>query len=126
MNSWSQNQSQPMGAGQMQFNPYTTWNQRLPIYSATPIHGEMAAWQFLMGPNSEIYLPDDTDDIIWWIRTDNNGNRTVKSLDVKLHEEKTIDLNDLAQRLAVVEELINGKLNKPVAQRNANSNTTTK
>jgi hypothetical protein len=30
-----------------------------------------------MGPNSEIYLPDADQDIIWWIRTDMNNNRTV-------------------------------------------------
>ncbi len=124
MNSWNQIQSQPTGAGQMQFNPYTNLGQRLPVYSAAPIHGEMAAWQFLMGPNSEIYLPDDTEDIIWWIRTDNTGNRIVKCFDVKLHEDKTIDLNNLAERLAAVEELVNGKLNKPAAQRNAAPNTT--
>jgi len=47
----------------------------------------MAAWQYLMGPNSEIYLPDAEKDIIWWIRTDNNNNRTVLAFDVKPHEE---------------------------------------
>ena len=60
-------------AGQAQYNPYnpTFWNQpRFPTYRAEPIHGENAAWQFSMGPNSEIYLPDADRDIIWWIRTD--------------------------------------------------------
>ena len=123
MNSWNQMQSQPMGVGQTQFNPYTTWGQRLPVYSAAPIHGEMAAWQFLMGPNSEIYLPDDTDDVIWWIRTDNTGNRVVKCLDVKLHEDKAVDLNNLAERLAVVEEWMNGKSNKSTPQRPASTSS---
>jgi len=50
---------------------------RLPVYHADPIHGENAAWQFPMGPNSDIWLPDANEDIIWWIRVDANGNRTV-------------------------------------------------
>ena len=108
--------------GQAQFNPYN-WNvsqARLPVYQAAPIHGENAAWQFPMGPNSEIYLPDADKDIIWWIRTDMNGMRTVQAFDVQLHEEPApVDTNDLAARLAAVEEWINGKQNKSNAKRNS-------
>ena len=83
---------------------------RLPVYKAEPIHGENAAWQFPMGPNSEIWLPDANKDLIWWIRTDVNGARSVMPFDVKPHEETPpVDMNDLAARLAAVEEWINGK-----------------
>ena len=112
--------------GQAQFNPYMTpsWNQytqqKLPIYTAAPIHGENAAWQFPMGPNSEIYLPDADEDIIWWIRTDNNGNRNVQGFNVTPRKkQEPVDTNDLAARLAAVEEWINGKQNKSNAKRNA-------
>ena len=128
MNSWNQTQNQNMVVGQAQFNPYTNnaWNQysqqRLPVYSAAPIQGEMAAWQFLMGPNSEIWLPDANQDLIWWIRTDNMGNRTVKPFTVKPYEaEKAVDTNDLAARLTAVEEWINGKSGKSNAKRNTSS-----
>lgn len=103
------------------------YQNRLPVYRADPIHGHDAAWSFPMGPNSEIYLPDDDQDIIWWIRTDNVGNKTVRPFDVKPHEEpKPVDTNDLAARLAAVEEWINAKSNKPNAKRNNNTaaNTT--
>ena len=110
MNTWNQNQN-------MGYNPYN-WNK--PIYRADPIHGENAAWQFSMGPNSEIYLPDADEDIILWIRTDMNGNRTVQAFDVKLHQKPIpVDTNDLAARLAAVEEWINAKSNKPNAKHNA-------
>ena len=109
--------------GQTSFNPYS-WSQRLPTYSAAPIHGEHAAWQFLMGPNSEIYLPDDTDDIIWWIRTDQNGNRTIKPFDVIPHEEpKPVDINNILERLNAVEEWINAKSNKSNAKRSGTTGT---
>ena len=117
--------------GQASFTPYPQQNiwgnyttqPRLPVYHAEPIHGEMAAWQFLMGPNSEIYLPDADEDIIWWIRTDTNGNRNVIPFDVTPHEKKPqVDMNDLAARLAAVEEWINGKSNKSNAKRNVANN----
>ena len=63
-----------------------------------------------MGPNSEIYLPDADEDIIWWIRTDANGMRQVIGFDVILRKKpEPVDTNDLAARLTAVEEWINGK-----------------
>ena len=128
MNSWNQSQTQNnMTMGQAQFNPYGSWNYPNaqprtfnPIYHADPIHGENAAWQFPMGPNSEIYLPDADRDIIWWIKTDQNGNKQVVPFDVKPHQEPApVDTQDLAARLAAVEEWINGKSNKSNAKRNS-------
>ena len=93
---------------------------RLPVYHAEPIHGENAAWQFPIGPNSDIWLPDANKDLIWWIRTDNNGNKSILCFDIKPHEEpEAVDTKDLAARLAAVEEWINGKQNKSNAKRSA-------
>lgn len=141
MNNNNQNQNQnwnyntnTMPTGGVSYSPNPAYNlywnmqqqQRLPIYTAAPIHGENAAWQFPMGPNSEIYLPDADQDIIWWIRTDNNGNKNVQAFDVKPHEEPVpVDMNDLAARLAIVEEWINAKQNKPNTKRHTNTAATT-
>ena len=117
MNSWSQNQNNGV------MNPYMAamgmYNrQQLPVYSASPIHGQNAAWQFPMGPNSEIYLPDADQDIIWWIRTDNQGNRSVQPFDVTPHKEpEPVDMENLLARLGAVEEWINAKSNKSNAKR---------
>lgn len=122
MNTWNQNNNLMMGQPQ-QYNPYM---QRLPVYSAAPIHGENAAWQFPMGPNSEIYLPDADEDIIWWIRTDTTGNRNVQAFDVSPHQKpEQIDMNSILERLGAVEEWINGKSNKSNAKRNAPAAATT-
>ena len=133
MNTWSQQNQNNTVVGQAQFNPYWGTMQyptgnynRLPTYHADPIHGEQAAWQFPMGPNSEIYLPDADEDVIWWIRTDANGNKNVIPFDVVMREKKPpVDTNDLAERLAAVEEWINGKQNKSNAKRNATTTATT-
>ena len=133
MNSWMNPQQQQMNtnmvSGGASFSPYwgmqqPNYNYRAPVYRADPIHGENAAWQFPIG-GGEIYLPDADKDIIWWIRVDNNGNKTVTPFDVKLHEEpKPVDTNDLAARLAAVEEWINGKSNKSNAKRSAGATAT--
>ena len=131
MSSWTQPQqmnNNNMMMGQAQFSPYNGYGYNniqprippLPVYKAEPIHGANAAWQFSMGPNSEIYLPDADQDIIWWIRTDANGNKTVTPFDVNVHEEpKQVNMNDVLARLTAVEEWINGKQNKSNAKRNA-------
>lgn len=127
MSNYFQTQNQqPLVSGGASFAPYNNnpyfsmQQQRLPVYTAAPIHGENAAWQFPMGTNSEIYLPDADQDIIWWIRTDANGNKNVQGFDVKPHQAPAqVDTNDLAARLAAVEEWINAKSNKSNAKRSA-------
>ena len=131
MNSWNQpQQPQPYNnmVGQAQFSPYTNYNwnisQRAPVYRADPIHGENAAWAFPIG-GGEIYLPDADEDIIWWIRIDQNGNRIVTPFDVTPHQKPVqVDTQDLAARLAAVEEWINGKQNKSNAKRNVSTTAT--
>lgn len=111
MNSWNPNSNL-----QTNYNPYNNWSQ--PRYTATPIHGVNAAWQFPMGNNSEIYLPDADQDLIWWIRTDNTGNRTVTPFDVTLHKDPDpVDYNNIIERLNNIEERLNAKSNKPNAKR---------
>lgn len=131
MSNYFQTQNQqPLVNGGASFAPYNNpyfpmqQQQRLPVYTAAPIHGENAAWQFPMGANSEIYLPDADQDIIWWIRTDANGNKNVQGFDVKPHQTPVqVDTNDLAARLAAVEEWINAKSNKSNAKRSATTAT---
>ena len=129
MNSWNQPQQQQNNTvvGQAQFNPYwgmtqqtyNNYSSRGPVYKADPIHGKEAAWAFPIG-GGEIWLPDADQDIIWWIRIDQNGNKQVLPFDVKPHEEpKQADMNEILARLGAVEEWINGKQNKSNAKRSA-------
>lgn len=119
MNSWNQNQLNNV-VGQAQFNPY---QQRLPIYKADPIHGENAAWQFPIG-SGEIYLPDADEDIIWWIKIDQNGTKNVIPFDVTLHKKpEPIDMNNIMERLNALEEKLNVKQNKPNAKRTTTDTT---
>ena len=134
MNSWNQpqNNNNNMVMGQAQFNPYSSWNfpnaqprtfnQPLPTYHAEPIHGENAAWQFPMGPNSDIWLPDADTDIIWWIRTDHVGNKSVNGFNVTARvEQSEVSMNDILKRLTALEDRINVKSNKSNAKRNGDA-----
>ena len=91
-----------------------------PQFQAPLLHGKTDAEQFNIGPNSSIYLPDADNDFIWWIRTDNYGNKTVLCLDVSIHADKPqIDLNNLEMRLTAIEERLNAKQNKSNSKRRA-------
>ena len=133
MNSFvNQNQNQNQNQLQMggiNFNPYQPqWamqQYQQNRYRADPIQGEEAAWQFSMGPNSEIWLPDANEDVVWWIRTDMHGNKTVTGFNITVRQKpQPVDTNDLAARLAAVEEWINAKSNKSNAKRNTNAPAT--
>ena len=124
MNSWNQNQNQT----QMPYNPYAmgtgmNFNTRGPVYRADPIHGENAAWQFPIG-SGEIYLPDADEDIIWWIRVDQNGSKSVVPFDVSPHKKpEPIDMSSIMERLNILEEKVNAKQNKSNAKRSADTAT---
>jgi hypothetical protein len=97
--------------------PNNTYGMRAPVYHAEPIHGENAAWAFPIG-GGDIWLPDANQDLIWWIRIDQNGNKQVKPFDLKPHEEpKQADMNEILARLGALEEWVNGKSSKSNAKR---------
>ena len=120
-----------MNSNQMQtYNPMPMptmqrWN--LPHYETPLLNGRADANNFSIGPNSSILLPDANDDVVWWIRTDNMGNKNITAWDITPHQDpKPVDLNALEARLANIEEWINAKQNKSNAkQRNVSTTTAT-
>ena len=121
MGATANNNSNMSYANQYQVPQMQRWN--LPHYETPLLNGRMDANNFLIGPNSSIILPDAHEDIVWWIRTDNNGNKTIIPWDISLHQDpKPVDLNDIQARLANVEEWINAKQNKSNTRRNTATN----
>lgn len=125
MNTW-QNPQQNMYGNPAMGNVWNRVQAPLQRYEAPQLHGRSDANMFQMAPGSEIYLPDATEDIIWWIRIDQMGNRTVVPFDVTLHHDPDpVDLNALVARLTAVEEKLNAKSNKSNAKRtSANASAT--
>lgn len=110
--------------GQMgMWNRYPQMNSySFPHYEAPQLRGKADAYNFAMSPNSEIFLPDATEDLIWWIKTDAQGTKTVIPLDISVHKDpEPVDLQSIESRLTKMEELINAKFNKQTSKRNSSA-----
>lgn len=78
------------------------------------VNGREGANSFNMPPNSDALLLDQNEDIIWFVRTDGAGYKTVLPYDFSEHKEvKQEDvLKSMEQRLSKIEEALNnGKFN---------------
>ena len=74
-------------------------NAFLPHYDIIKVNGEAGAKNFRMGPNSNALLLDETGAIIWHAQT---------PYDFSPHRTATpVDVNDLATRVAHLEETLN-------------------
>lgn len=108
---------------------------RLPKLEIVKVNGEAGARNFKMAPNSSALLADETAPMIWFVQTDGAGYLTATPYDISPHQTTPpIDVNELAQRVAQLEELINAKSNsqstkqskrqQPAANNSTNTNTT--
>lgn len=85
---------------------------RTPKYEIIKVNGEAGARNFRMAPNSSALLADETAAIVWFVQTDGAGYLTATPYDITPHQvTPPIDLNNLAERVSQLEELINAKSN---------------
>ena len=93
-------------------NPYNFNYQPLRRYEIIRVRGEEGAKSFKMAPNSSTILADETGALIWVVQTDGAGYLTATPYDITLHQQpKQIDINDLADRITQLEEMLNAKSN---------------
>lgn len=92
-------------------NMYNTGYMPLaPRYELIKVKGEAGANNFRMAPNSQALLLDETAPIIWHAQTDGTGYLSVTPYDISPHQQtQPIDINNLAQRVSQLEELINAR-----------------
>jgi len=93
-----------MGAfGPTGMNGYNVNN--LPRYSIIKVHGYNGADAFQMGPNSQVFLLDDNDPLIWFVQTDGAGYKTITPYDVAPHQTAPqVDVQSLEARVQRLEE----------------------
>lgn len=110
----------PMGFQSNSFNQQPGFNNyALRHYEIIKVNGEEGAKSFRMAPNSNILLLDNNDPIVWFVQTDGAGYSVVTPYDLLPHKSiPPIDINQLAQRVAQLEETINVKQsdNQPIKQ----------
>ena len=109
MENWNMmNNMNPMNFNRM--NNYNGYTPPAPRYELIKVNGEAGARNFRMAPNSQALLLDETAPIIWLAQTDGTGYLTVAPYDITPHQQaQPIDINNLAARVAQLEELINAK-----------------
>lgn len=78
------------------------------------VNGRNGAEMYWMAPDSEVLLPDTQEPIVWFIKTDSAGYKTIVAYDIKQHEDvpppdfKGIDvrLDNFDERLKALEEAL--------------------
>ena len=89
-------------------NPYMP----APHYELVKVNGEAGAKNFKMAPNSAALLLDETAPIVWLVQTDGSGLLTPTPFDIIAHQQpQQIDINNLALRVAQLEERLNDQSN---------------
>ena len=83
------------------------------------VTGRGGAEAYQLSPNSSILLLDNTAPIVWLVKTDGAGYKTLMAYDIKPHEEaKPVDhYKELEDRIAKLEETVNAKSNTTNARR---------
>lgn len=110
-NMWNtsaqQNNTQNMSTG---FLNSRAFSYGLPHYEIIEVNGEEGARSIKMAANSSIILADKNNPIVWFAQTDGAGYLTVTPYDVVPHQVKPpINIDDLAQRVSQLEEIINAR-----------------
>ena len=77
------------------------------------VTGRAGAEAYQLAPESSVLLLDTTAPIVWLIKTDGAGYKSMVPYDIKVHEEeKPVDhYKELEERISKLEETINAKSN---------------
>ena len=109
-------------------------NNFMPLrhYEIIKVNGEEGAKSFRMAPNSNVLLLDNNDPIVWFVQTDGAGYSVATPYDLTPHKSiPPVDVNELAQRVAQLEESLNVKqsdnqsIKQPKRQQHQSASNTT-
>ena len=102
MNGLYQNPYLPQTA-----NPYPS--MYLPQMQVVMVNGKGGAEAYQIGANSSALLLDESGLLVWLVKTDGAGYKTVTAYDIKPHEEAPApDFASLEERIKKLEDAING------------------
>lgn len=84
----------------------------------TRVNGRAGAEMYQMAPDSSVLLLDESAPVIWVKTTDGAGFPTIKAFGLTEYEEpKPVDIQNLEDRIAKIEEALNGQSNNKNAGR---------
>lgn len=74
------------------------------------VNGENGAQAYPLAPNSSALLLDESQPLVWLVKTDGAGYKTVSAFNITPHEQAKQPTNaDLEQRITRLEEIINAQ-----------------
>lgn len=92
-------------------NPYQNYSVSQSNYNnqqIVKVHGRNGADSYQMPPNSSALLLDENNPIIYLAQSDGAGYKTITAYDINPHKEvEPIDMQNLEQRIARLEERLN-------------------
>ena len=100
------------------FNPYQGVNpaylqQQAPRPMQThtvKVNGRAGAEAYVMAPDSDIILLDETQPVIWFKQTDGAGYPTLTAYDITPHQDRpAVDLRNIEQRISNLERIMNNE-----------------
>ena len=88
-----------------------TLQPKLSQQKVVEVTGRAGAEAFQLAPDSSVLLLDNTAPLVWLVKTDGAGYKSLKPYDIKEHEEeKPADhYKNLEERISKLEEVINAK-----------------
>ena len=102
------------------YNPMQAQYNSPAKYEITRVNGKNGAEAFQMQPNSAILLLDETAPVVWLKQTDGAGYATITPYSItpmQTQEQQESDkLNELENRIAELEGLVNAKSNSTSSQ----------
>ncbi len=95
----------------MNYQPYPYYQPNttpiLPAQQIIQVNGRTSVDTIQLAPNSSILVMDTSAPIVWMCVSDGIGKVTATPYDITIHQEKPpIDINDIEQRLAVIEQTL--------------------
>ena len=111
---------------------YPQYNQQLSQLLLQPlqqnqevvkVNGRGGAEAYQLSPNSSALLLDTTAPMVWLVQTDGAGYKSLIAYDITPHKEEAPEdhYKTLEERIAKLEEAVNGKSNTTNAKRKLDS-----
>lgn len=97
-----------------------------PAQQVVRVNGEPGARAYQIGANSSALLLDESGTMVWLVTSDGAGYRSVSAYDITPHQAaQAPDFGTLENRIARLEEIVNGNTSNPSTVRKGKSNAGT-
>lgn len=114
------------GMSNIQDNSYSNNYSIGPKQQVVKVSGKQGVEMYRIGPNSSALLLDESGQLVWLVTTDGAGYKSIYPYDISPHvDPPDPHISELEQRMARMEELLNGIAVNFAATKSATNNQPT-